>query len=177
MSKNYRDTKALYTYDPRGNTLGDEPIFSVTGDDFEDEAALDQHALLGLHCQTDAAATFWFSDKMKALQKTADALLPATINRIGVPARAATPFMLVSAGSDVPPKAGWLFNTGTGALTKLGSAHPDIAPEQMPPKEMVHYRARDGLSIPACPTLPEGRGGKNLPLVALVCGGPYVRGG
>jgi dipeptidyl aminopeptidase/acylaminoacyl peptidase len=40
----------------------------------------------------------------------------------------------------------------------------------------VHYDARDGLRIPAWLTLPRS-GGKKLPLVVLVHGGPWVRGG
>jgi dipeptidyl aminopeptidase/acylaminoacyl peptidase len=41
---------------------------------------------------------------------------------------------------------------------------------------MVHYAARDGLQIPAYLTLPQGKSGKNLPLVVLVHDGPYFRG-
>ena len=40
---------------------------------------------------------------------------------------------------------------------------------------MIHYKARDGLDIPAYLTLPLGKG-KNLPMVVLVHGGPYLRG-
>jgi dipeptidyl aminopeptidase/acylaminoacyl peptidase len=43
-------------------------------------------------------------------------------------------------------------------------------------EDLVHYAARDGLKIPAWLTLPKGKD-KNLPLVVLVHGGPYVRGG
>jgi dipeptidyl aminopeptidase/acylaminoacyl peptidase len=43
-------------------------------------------------------------------------------------------------------------------------------------QEAVRYKARDGLEIPAWLTLPHGLR-KNLPLVVLVHGGPYVRGG
>jgi dipeptidyl aminopeptidase/acylaminoacyl peptidase len=43
-------------------------------------------------------------------------------------------------------------------------------------KKMVRYKARDGLEIPAWLTVPQGAG-KNLPLVVLVHGGPYLRGG
>jgi len=42
--------------------------------------------------------------------------------------------------------------------------------------ESVHYAARDGMQIPAWLTVPRDAPRKNLPLVVLVHGGPYVRG-
>lgn len=42
-------------------------------------------------------------------------------------------------------------------------------------QDIVKYRARDGLEIPAWLTLP-AKGGKKLPLVVRVHGGPYLRG-
>jgi dipeptidyl aminopeptidase/acylaminoacyl peptidase len=44
-------------------------------------------------------------------------------------------------------------------------------------RELVHYKARDGLDIPAWITYPHGSNRKNLPTVVLVHGGPWVRGG
>jgi dipeptidyl aminopeptidase/acylaminoacyl peptidase len=44
-------------------------------------------------------------------------------------------------------------------------------------KHPLRYGARDGLSIPAYLTLPNGVPPKNLPMVVLVHGGPSVRGG
>jgi dipeptidyl aminopeptidase/acylaminoacyl peptidase len=46
----------------------------------------------------------------------------------------------------------------------------------MASKALVHYKSRDGMTIPAWLTLPQGPG-KNLPMVVLVHGGPWVRGG
>ena len=43
-------------------------------------------------------------------------------------------------------------------------------------QEVLRYKARDGLQIPALLTLPPGGKRKNLPLVMLVHGGPWVRG-
>jgi dipeptidyl aminopeptidase/acylaminoacyl peptidase len=46
----------------------------------------------------------------------------------------------------------------------------------MPTRQPVHYSARDGLDIPAYLTLPKGKEPKNLPLVLLAHGGPWVHG-
>jgi dipeptidyl aminopeptidase/acylaminoacyl peptidase len=69
-----------------------------------------------------------------------------------------------------------LYNTGTGALSKIGASHPDIDSRQMGRQQMVHYKARDGLDIPALLTLPPGERRGPLPLVVLVHGGPFVPG-
>jgi dipeptidyl aminopeptidase/acylaminoacyl peptidase len=46
----------------------------------------------------------------------------------------------------------------------------------MPTRQPVHYSARDGLDIPAYLTLPKGKEPKNLPLVMLAHGGPWLHG-
>jgi dienelactone hydrolase len=170
------DKMALYTYDLAARKIADKPLFAIDGYDFGGAPIIADHKLLGISYENDSKGVWWFDDKMKVIQKAVDERLPSTINRISVASRAETPFVLVSAFSDVQPRTTMLFNTETNTLTMLGSAYPAIHAEQMSPKEMVHYQARDGLTIPAYLTLPLGRGGKNLPLVVLVHGGPYVRG-
>jgi dipeptidyl aminopeptidase/acylaminoacyl peptidase len=44
-------------------------------------------------------------------------------------------------------------------------------------KDFVRIKVRDGMEIPAYITLPKNSSGKNLPMVVMVHGGPYVRGG
>ena len=126
---------------------------------------------------TDANSTVWFDPAMKALQQRIDKLLPGTINLVTMGPRAAT---AVGAGAVVfrhPAAPSWnLFNTETGELNKVGDAYPAIDPARMGKQEPVRYKARDGLTIPALLTLPHGSARKNLPLVVLVHGGPYVRG-
>jgi dipeptidyl aminopeptidase/acylaminoacyl peptidase len=46
----------------------------------------------------------------------------------------------------------------------------------MAPMKPVRYAARDGLEIPAYLTTPRGKAAKDLPLVVLVHGGPWVDG-
>ena len=68
-----------------------------------------------------------------------------------------------------------LYNTQTGELNRIGEAFPGIDAARMGRQQPVRYTARDGRGIPGLLTLPPG-GGKNLPLVVLVHGGPYMRG-
>jgi len=60
-------------------------------------------------------------------------------------------------------------------MEKLFSYRPWIDPQAMAPTRWVRYAARDGLSIPALLTVPLAAGGKPLPLVVDIHGGPYVQ--
>jgi dipeptidyl aminopeptidase/acylaminoacyl peptidase len=111
---------------------------------------------------------------MKALQDKLDKLLPATVNLIDVPADD-SPWVLVRSYSDAIPMRYTLYNTATGQFNDIGSSRPAIDPKRMGRQQMVRYKARDGLEIPALLTLPRGAN-KHLPMVVLVHGGPWVHG-
>jgi dipeptidyl aminopeptidase/acylaminoacyl peptidase len=53
---------------------------------------------------------------------------------------------------------------------------PWIDPKKMSPMTPLRFKARDGLEIPAYLTVPRGSSGKNLPLVVMIHGGPWVAG-
>lgn len=171
-----RDTQALYRFDLKANKLDPEPIVSLPGYDLGGALLMVKGQLVGLRYQTDAPGTVWFDEKIKGIQQQVDALLPATVNLVSMASRPETSQVLVHAFSDVDPGRYLLFDTASGKLTELGRRMGGIDPRQMAAKEMVRYQARDGLSIPAYLTLPKGGPKKDLPLVVLVHGGPWVRG-
>lgn len=167
----------LYRYDLARNAVDPEPILAVPGFDFHGAFIMDSQRILGLRYETDAEATVWFEPKIKALQAKIDKLFPATVNRLDVPLRPELPVVLVYAYSDADPGAYMLYDTETGKFTVLGLAQPTIDPRQMAHKDFVRYKARDGREIPAWVTLPRGAKGRKVPMVVLVHGGPWVRGG
>lgn len=170
------DKAAVYTYDLAANTVSDKPVIATAGYDFTGGLITDKNKVLGLHFLTDAESTLWFDEKMKTIQDAVDAALPATVNIISVAQRAATPWVLVESYSDMQPRSFQLYNTETKLINKIGDSYPNIVATQMGRQEAIRYKARDGLEIPAWLTLPKGKR-KDLPLVVLVHGGPYVRGG
>ena len=172
-----RDKSAIYVYDLKQNRIEAEPLVSLADYDFSGNFVTDRKEVLGAQYLTDAEATVWFSPRMQAIQKAVDALLPDTINRISVGRHAETPFMLVQAFSDTQPSVYLVYDTASGKLTPLGTAFPGIDAKQMAAKDLVRYKARDGLEIPAYLTLPHGPIKTDLPMVVMVHGGPYVRGG
>lgn len=171
------DTRALYSYDLDKNKMSPEPVVSLKGYDYNGNPVFDKktNKLLGVHFETDAPGTLWLDERYKAIQQKIDALIPGKINRISVRTDGDSDTVLVISFSDVDPGVTLLFNTKTEQTKVLGLSRPWIKPEQMAYQDFVKYKARDGLEIPAYLTLPQGKN-KNLPLVVLVHGGPYVRG-
>lgn len=177
IARNGRDKQSVYVYDLTANRINPEPVVMLADYDFDGDFVYNTKKVLGVRYETDAPSTLWFDEGMKKFQKSVDDLLPATVNHISVGRRTETPYLLVEAASDVQPSIFLLYHTETGKLTALGKSFPSIDARLMAPKDMVRYPARDGLEIPAYLTLPKDGGKKNLPMVVLVHGGPYLRGG
>ncbi|KPN19957.1 peptidase S9 [Xanthomonas sp. Mitacek01] len=77
-------------------------------------------------------------------------------------------------GSAVPPEH-YLFRNGQ--LSLLAKSFPDIDPRSLGKTELVYYKARDGLDIPAFLTRPDPAlcGEGPLPAVVHPHGGPWAR--
>ncbi len=170
------DTSALYAFDVTAAKPAKTPLLALQGYDFSGTLVVDKNKLLGVHYTSDAAGTIWYDDAMKAMQAKVDAFLPGTVNQLTVPSQPATPWVLVQSHADTQPMQYYLYNSSTNAMVNVGGNHPHIDAARMATKELVRYKARDGLEIPAWLTLPKGAS-KNLPMVVLVHGGPFVRGG
>ena len=171
-----RDTTAVHIFDIVSGKIDPQPLVMTAGFDFDGGLIVNRDKVLGISFRTDAVSNEWFDTGMKAVQAELDKLLPATINVISVPARGETPWVLVSSYSDAIPSTYSLYNVQTKQLNKVADSRPDIKPAQMGRQQFVRYKARDGLEIPALLTLPPGGAKKNLPMVVMVHGGPYVRG-
>ncbi len=170
------DTSAMHAFDFAANAVNKSALVSLAGYDFKGGLINNDKQLLGVRFTNDAVSTAWFSGAMKTLQQQVDAVLPATVNIITPARRPETPNVLVVSYSDRQPASYLLYNTESKAMTRVGDSYPAIKPAQMAEQQLVHYQARDGLRIPAWLTLPGDGKGKNLPMVVLVHGGPYVRG-
>lgn len=172
------DTKALFKYNLEKNALEDKPLVSLKGYDFSGSLVFDavSKQLLGVHYQNDASGTLWLNEDAKKIQQKIDELLPSTINKLSFGRSLQNQTVLVRSYSDVQPQAYFVFDTLAGKLTSIGSTYPQIQVQQMAAQDMVRYQARDGLEIPAYLSLPNGENKKNLPMVVLVHGGPWVRG-
>lgn len=183
-ARKHSDKTELYRYDTARKQPAAEALVGMDDYDFlPDFVEPDQNTLIvrdnklvGVRYSADVRGVAWLDAKAKALQDKIDQLLPGLVNVITLPRRPAAPWILVTSYSDVQPLVYLVYNTDTGKLIKVGASRDAIRPEQMGRQELVRYKARDGLSIPALLTYPHGAAKKNLPLVLLVHGGPYVHG-
>lgn len=167
-SRNGRNESLIYRYDLKKNALEPTPLIEVPGFDADGYFIVDDRKMLGFRVNTDAENTVWFDAGMKAIQDEIDALMPDTVNTISRGSHSETPFVLINAHADALDYDYLLYNRETKALLRLGSARPQLKPEQMARMTMVRYPARDGLQIPAYVTLPETPAKRPLPTVVLV---------
>lgn len=169
------DTTAIHTYNFATGQLAPQPVITTAGYDFRGQLISSREKVLGMRFTTDAESTIWFDEKMTALQKRVDDLRRTTINMLQPAAHPETGWILVESYSDVRPNRFDLFNAETGEFRWLGSSKLGIAPGKMGRQVQLSFKARDGLTIPVLLTLPPGKR-KNLPMVVLIHGGPWVRG-
>jgi dipeptidyl aminopeptidase/acylaminoacyl peptidase len=169
-----RDTYALYRWDPVKNAPGAE-LAAYPRADFATGIVYDRwkKRIVGLRYDVERAGAAWFDDDWARIQASVDRALPDTVNRIS---RGEDKRYLVTAFSDTNPGTWYLLDAGTSKLEYLGAARKDIDASKMPARKAIRYPARDGLEIPAFLTLPRGHDAKNLPLIVLVHGGPFMRG-
>ena len=171
-----KDTASLHTFDFAAGKVDPEPVVVTRGYDFTGGLVSRRGQVLGVAIETDAQSNVWFDKDMQAVQQAIDKQLPSTVNTLSVPAQADAQWLLVQSYSDTRPLYFRAYNRKTGALLPIGGSREGIDPARMGRQEPVRYKARDGREIPALLTLPAGGAKKNLPLVMLVHGGPYVRG-
>jgi dipeptidyl aminopeptidase/acylaminoacyl peptidase len=176
VANNGKDHSSLYRYDLQHNRLG-QSLVTLDGFDFKGHLIISNNKLLGVRVHADAGGTAWFDPAMAALQKQVNAKLPGLVNLITPPKTPETPWVLVESYSDKQPRRFLVYNTANGKVSEVGNMAPAIQAAAMGPRDLVYYKSRDGLDIPAWLTLPAGGQHKNLPMVVLVHGGPYVRGG
>ena len=171
-----QDTLSLYTFNFATGKINPEPLVVTPGYDFDGHLVQNRDQVLGVQLTTDATAEEWFVPQMKAMQDKVDKILPVTVNLLQPPADPKAENILVRSYSDVVPPLYSVYNTRTGVVSQVGSTRQSINPAQMGPQKAITYTSRDGMKITGLLTLPRAGTRKNLPMVVLVHGGPWVRG-
>ncbi|WP_179025845.1 S9 family peptidase [Shewanella sp. Scap07] len=68
----------------------------------------------------------------------------------------------------------YVYDANTGKVSVLLAQQPSINPSLLSNRQSIHYTARDGVTIQAYLTLPQGQS-KQLPTIILPHGGPWAR--
>lgn len=177
VEANHEGFMALFRLDAKTGKPEAEPLISFKGYDFSGELVFDPVAkrLLGLRYETDAPGTLWLDATMKARQADIDAKLPGTVNRIECERCLDAAHLVVTSLSDQTPPRYWLYKPADKSLQSLAGGRPDLPLREMGQRDVVRFKARDGLEIPLLVTQPPGNPAAR-PAVVLVHGGPNVRG-
>ncbi len=167
-----RDTAALVQWDPQSKSIV-RTLVELPGQDVG-EVVFDRRLrkVVGVRAANERGSTHWIDESWKAAQRAIDSALPNATNIFAPPAQGRR--FLVFSTSEKNPGTVYLFDGETRKLEYLFDALPEIKPEWMAESKMMRYAARDGLPIPALLTLPRASSGKNLPMVLLVHGGPWL---
>lgn len=82
---------------------------------------------------------------------------------------------IVGVLNDIKPPQYYLYDRNSKDAKFLFSSRPKIEKYKLSPMQAVQLTAIDGLKLHGYLTLPAGRKARNLPMVLLVHGGPWVR--
>ncbi|MFT3868580.1 MAG: S9 family peptidase [Nibricoccus sp.] len=177
--KGYRN---LYCCDIATGSLG-EPLLEVPGYDVEFshsgplvKSIWSDHrkAIVGYAYMGEGPGVRWFDEEYARRMAIIDALRPGVFN-LPVSTSEDDTRMLIFSYSDRNPGAYYLYTPKDQKLEGLFRTRPWIKPEQMAPMNPMSYTARDGLVIHGYLTVPLGQKPRNLPLVVMPHGGPWVR--
>lgn len=165
---------ALYRYDFKTATIG-EPIFehpevdieSVWGDRWSGTVE-------GVEYHSDRTRFHWLDPEMKKVQGQLDKALPDNVNEIRSRSRDGSR-LLVQSRSASNPGTYFILDRKTKRMSPVLTPYAKIDPDIMSPTTSLSYAARDGLRIPAYLTLPTGKPNKQLPLIVMPHGGPFIR--
>lgn len=173
LSNHETDTAAIYLYDLSARQFGEmqfmHPRYDATGL----RRVIDGEAnkqVVGFTYTGKGQDVYYIDADEKALNDAIDQILPDTNNFIASRSRDGKT-LTVRAEGPKDPLAFYLLRDGK--LELLGKSMPYLTQEMLSEVEWVQYKARDGMTIPALITIPNGKGPH--PVIINPHGGPVAR--
>ena len=111
----------------------------------------------------------YLDQDLQQLQATLDATFPN--KRVGILSQSRDEKRMTISVRDYFGPATYYLLTEDG-LQMIGESNPAISEDKVHPVEYIEYQARDGRTIPAYVTVPDGEGPH--PLIVMPHGGPWV---
>ena len=171
------DTRKLWRYDMSAQQPKPALLLSLRGYDFEGGFVMRADGrVVGIRYLTDARGTYWFDSSLRSIQEKIDALLPGLVNQVDCGSCSSPQVVLVRSWSDRQPAVYRIYDTRDNTLRAIAESRPWIDARRMARRELRRVPARDGLEIPVHLTRPIEPFAPG-PLIVLVHGGPFVRGG
>ena len=170
------DTFKLYDFDPTtgktGAVVADDPLADVDVAQTTFVAPVSQgYKILGVRIEADKPKEVWFDERYAKMQALLDVSLAAgSDNEFGFLDDGR---VVVHSRSDRDAGEYLLYDPVAKQLQEVLRPRDWLKPEQMAKTNVVRYKARDGMEVPAYLTLPVGKPPSKLPLVAMIHGGPF----
>ena len=167
------DTRMLQELPLDSGALGDV-VFQDQDYDF-DSIMRDPHTwdIIGVNIERERAETIWFDEELAGIQTELEgAFGDAAQITLQSWSQDRSRFIVRAE----PPNQGpvyYLFDTARASVDPVRAAYPELLAVPQPNRTSFSFQARDGVTIPAYLTLPDGDGPH--PFVALVHGGPASR--
>ncbi len=169
-----RDKAAVVEFDPESGketqVLFERPDVDVSGLNYSKKRKV----------ITSASFTTW-KEERKYFDPVAEALYDTLTGKLPgydiyiVSANKEEDTFIVRTITDRSLGAFYLYDSKSGALTKIADRNPWLKEDELAEMKPVEYAARDGLIIHGYLTVPKGKPAKNLPMVVNPHGGPWVR--
>jgi dipeptidyl aminopeptidase/acylaminoacyl peptidase len=170
LSREGRDTRAMYGYDVARRSLTDLRVGHAT-EDLIDVAEDSGQNVIRAMTHGLKPKTYWFDERWDQLQRSIDKALPDAVNVLrGDPHGR----VLVWTYSDRDPGRWLLLDTTNWSLRSVAASKLNLDLATMRPMQTLTYDADDGLKIPAYLTLPDGPATPR-PMVVYIHGGPMAR--
>ena len=173
LSNHESDTAGVYVYDLEKQAFGElqfrHPNYDATGL----RTVLDgdrNRQIVGFEYTGKSRDVYLVDAQEEARYQAINRVLPGVDNRIVSRSDDFSSMVIRAEGPQMPPS--WYLLKGE-KLNLLGRSLPELGEDSLAPVEWVHYRARDGMEIPALVTMP--RGDAPFPLVVMPHGGPVAR--
>ncbi|MBU6374161.1 MAG: prolyl oligopeptidase family serine peptidase [Alphaproteobacteria bacterium] len=154
-------------------TMFSHPKYEAAGPLIDVDAQGAPKKIVGFTYLADVPRPVFSDPAYDALYKTLSAKFPT--QQISIGPKRGKHRIVVTESSRHPPGY-WLLTNDT-SLASLGPSRPGIDPNTLADTQLVYYKARDGLEIPAFLTLPKGwtKGDAPLPVIIQPHGGPWSR--
>lgn len=174
------DTEGVHRWDVAAGKLDPEPLVRLKNFDLSTLPEVDPRArsLVGMHFVADRPMSYWFDERMAAIQKGLDAALPpGRSNRLYCGDCLSSRFLVVLSRSDQQPGEYYLYDRERRTLQLIGASRPWVDEAKQGQRTFHRFDARDGLKIPVVVTHPLGVPADTpAPTVVMVHGGPFERG-
>jgi len=173
-SVNGNDKVGLWAFNTRKKEYG-ELIYrrndvDVRGVRFHSNPWTQQDTIVAVRYDTDKAYYEYFDDIEAATYAQLEGMVPEA-HRVVVTSRSRDGLSL-TIFNDGPTDPGSYYLIKDGAMKKVGSQQPLLAPDLLANVDYISYEARDGRMIAGFVTTPHGDA--PFPLIVMPHGGPFV---